>query len=97
MPNQVPEEIKTRRSNVLLELEKKQSISFRETFMHQNVSVLLEEEKGIGGKKYWLGHTGEYVKVALPSGKYKKNMLVRVKIGGFLTDDILLGEPEAEE
>ena len=97
MPDQVPEEIKTRRSNELLELEKEQSKTFRKNFINQNVKVLLEEEKEIEGKKYWLGHTGEYVKIALPGGEYKKNMLLTVKISGFLADDILLGESAAEE
>ena len=97
MPDQVPEEIKTRRSNELLELEKEQSKAFRKNFINQNVKVLLEEEKEIAGKKYWLGHTGEYVKIALLGGEYKKNMLLTVKISGFLADDILLGESAAEE
>ena len=92
MPEQVPEEVKTERSNVLLELEKQQSVAFRKTFIGQTVSVLLEEEKIMNGKKYWLGHTGEYVKVAVPAGNYEKNMLLEVQVKAFLTEDILLGD-----
>ena len=92
MPNQVAEEVKTQRSNVLLELEKRQSISFRSTFMNKKVRVLLEEKKEIGGKEYWIGHTEEYVKVAVRSGAYSKNTFLDVLIKEFLQEDILLGE-----
>lgn len=92
MPNQVPEEVKTERSNVLLALEKQQSKAFRETFIGKTVNVLLEEEKDISGAKYWLGHTEEYVKVAVPVGAYAKNMLIHVLVREFLQEDILLGE-----
>ncbi len=92
MPSQVPEEVKTFRSNILLELEKKQSKEFRETFIGKKVKVLLEEEKKIGGTVYWLGHTEEYVKVALPASGYEKNMFADAFIKDFLQEDILLGE-----
>lgn len=91
MPNQIPEEVKTKRSNVLLEMERQQSEAFRATFIGREVKVLLEEEKTINGKVYWLGHTVEYVKVAAPAGAYAKNMFVNVVIQGFLQEDVLLG------
>lgn len=92
MPEQITEDVKTARSNVLLELEKKQSKAFRETFIGKKVKVLLEEEKRIGDMNYWLGHTEEYVKIALPSAGYAKNMFVTVMVKDFLQEDILLGE-----
>ena len=91
MPDQIPEEIKTERSNVLLALEQQQSKAYRATFIGRRVKVLLEEEKEIGGKTYWLGHTGEYVKVAVPAGDFMKNMSVVVSVEGFLQEDIMLG------
>lgn len=91
MPNQIPEEIKTERSNILLALEQQQSKAYRATFIGRRVKVLLEEEKEIGGKTYWLGHTGEYVKVAVPAGDFMKNMSVVVSVEGFLQEDIMLG------
>lgn len=92
MPDQVAEELKTARSNVLLELEKVQSKAFRETFLNQRVTVLLEEEKEIAGNRYWMGHTGEYVKVAIPTGDYEPNMLMEVNVKTFVSEDILLAE-----
>lgn len=91
MPDQIPEEIKTKRSNLLLELEKEQSKAFRASFIGKKVKVLLEEEKEIGGKRYWLGHTGEYVKVAVLAGKYTRNSLITVDMKAFLQEDIMLG------
>ena len=91
MPDQIPEEIKTERSNILLALEQQQSKAYRATFIGRRVKVLLEEEKEIGGKTYWLGHTGEYVKVAVPAGDFMKNMSVEVSVEGFLQEDIMLG------
>ncbi len=91
MPDQIPEKIKTNRSNILLDLEKTQSEVFRKTFIGKAVEVLLEEKKEIGGVEYWIGHTAEYVKIALPSGQYGRNSLVRVCVKEFLQEDILLG------
>ena len=92
MPDQVNEEIKTERSNELLALEREQSEAFRKTFIGKKVKVLLEEEKEIKGKTYWLGHTGEYVKVAVDSGCFAKNMLLEAEIKEFLDEEVLLGE-----
>lgn len=91
MPNQVLEEVKNRRSNELLELEREQSNAFRSAYIGKKVKVLLEEEKEMNEKRYWLGHTGEYVKVAT-EGEYAPNMLVEVEVKGFLTEEILAGE-----
>jgi threonylcarbamoyladenosine tRNA methylthiotransferase MtaB len=92
MPSQVPEEIKTKRSAVLLDMEAKDSKDFRAYYMDKNVEVLFEEEKEIDGKLYWIGHTKEYVRIAadhLVPDKLQ-NTLVTGKITGFLKDDILL-------
>ena len=66
MDGQVPEPVKALRSDVLLELERKQSMEFRGRKLGQVVEVLMEEDKVIGGKNYLLGHTTDYVRVALP-------------------------------
>ena len=65
MDGQIPDQIKASRSDILLELEREQSIAFRKQKLGQVVSVLMEEEKKIGGKNYLLGHTVDYVRVAL--------------------------------
>ncbi len=91
MPGQVPDHKKTERSNVLLELEKIQSKEFRAYYLDKEVEVLFEETKVIGGVPYQLGHTADYVKVALNTPENLANQFKTVKISGFLTDEILLG------
>ncbi len=91
MPGQVPEPIKTQRSNVLQEMEKRQSKEYRAQYIGREVEVLLEEEKSIGGCTYFLGHTANYVKVAIPVGaqKLEANTFVKVTPETFLSDEIL--------
>lgn len=95
MENQVPEAVKKERSHVLLELEKKQSEDFRREYVGKELSVLFEERKEIEGKEYEIGHTKEYVKVAVLAGKKKgdfSNEIEKVSAKGMLTDEIVLGE-----
>ena len=89
MPAQVPDPVKTIRSNELLALEKVQSKEFRSFYLGKEVAVLFEESKQIQGKKYQLGHTVDYVKVALETEEDLVNQIRNVKVTGFLTDDIL--------
>ena len=51
MEGQVPEMIKTARSNALLDLEKEMSHKYREAFLHNEVEILFEEEKMVGGRR----------------------------------------------
>ncbi|WP_432626568.1 tRNA (N(6)-L-threonylcarbamoyladenosine(37)-C(2))-methylthiotransferase MtaB [Brotaphodocola sp.] len=90
MPNQVPDPVKAKRSDVLLELEKRQSLDYRKSFLGKEEEVLLEEETQIGGVTYLTGYTKEYVKVAYPAELGARNMLVRGKLTEMLTDEILL-------
>ena len=69
MPGQVPDQVKSARSDELLALEREQSVSFRKAYLGRMAEVLFEEEKQIGEKTYLLGHTMDYVKVALETGK----------------------------
>ncbi|MGN0167552.1 MAG: MiaB/RimO family radical SAM methylthiotransferase [Acetatifactor sp.] len=97
MPGQVPEPVKTARSNELLELERRQSKEFRTTYIGQVAEVLLEENKNINGAAWLVGHTEDYVKVALKAeddmGRCRLNTMVKVKVSAFLTDEILAGDP----
>lgn len=96
MPKQVPEQIKTARSNELLHLSKQQSAIFREYYIGKKVSILLEETKEIDGATYILGHTKDYVKIAVPyPGTYpcpKAGEFLTVKPTRVLKDEILFGE-----
>jgi threonylcarbamoyladenosine tRNA methylthiotransferase MtaB len=51
--------------------------------------VLLEEEKMILGKRYMIGHTPDYIPVAIPSNGQIPGDIVSVTLSGMLTDDIM--------
>lgn len=92
MENQVPEPVKTKRSNLLLAMEAKDSAAFREYYIGREAEVLFEEKKEIEGQEYWIGHTKEYVKVALQDKKELANCLIEGRITGALNQEVLLME-----
>ncbi len=92
MPNQVPDMDKSKRSDVLLEMEAAQSKAFRAFFVGREVEVLFEESKVIKGQTYQIGHTPEYVKVAVKTEEDWTNQIRSVCPAGFLTDDTLYSE-----
>ncbi len=69
MPGQVAEEIKARRSETLFADAAPRNRQFLEWYMGKEVEVLIEEKTLIGGCPYYIGHTKEYVKAALPIEK----------------------------
>lgn len=93
LPDQVPEEIKNRRSQQLFELEKMQSQRFRSRYIGREAEILLEETKEIRGQCFYLGHTRDYVKIAVPYVEnvdtFHSNQILKVTVGNFLTDEIL--------
>ncbi len=89
LPGQVPDTIKAKRSNVLLELERVQSKEFRAFYVGKEAEVLFEETKTIRGKQYQIGHTVDYVKVAVETAQDWANQIRTVPIQGFLTEEIL--------
>ena len=89
MPNQVPEQVKSIRSDVLLALEQKMSREYRESFLGRKKSVLLEEKIELNGKEYMVGHTKEYVKAVVPYQEHLKNTLVEGVLTRMLSDEIL--------
>lgn len=90
MENQVPEEVKTARSAVLLELEKKMSREFREEYLGKTEEVLLEEELELDGTRYFTGYTKEYVKVVVSADGHKANTMVRGELRQQLLDGLYL-------
>ena len=73
MPDQVPEGTKSVRSDILLALEKQQSLEYRGRFLGTEEEILLEEPIEIDGTKYMMGHTRQYVKGAVPYEEGLKN------------------------
>ena len=66
-------------------------------WLGREAEVLLEEIKELDGVEYLLGHTRDYVKVAVPLAengeKAVTNTVVRGTVEGFVNDEILLLSP----
>lgn len=92
MDNQVPDQIKTKRSNELLALNEANSVKYLQEHFGKELEVLMEEEMLIGKEKYFVGHTKEYIRVAVKTEEDLTNRFVVVKAKEILTDLILLGE-----
>ncbi len=92
MEHQVPEDVKAKRSEILIGLGREKAKAYRQTFLGKEVSVLVEEEKLFQGKKYWTGFSKEYVKAAFFEDRPLKNEIVQGRVIGFLKEDLLLCE-----
>lgn len=92
MLGQVSGVIKDARSDKMEALEREMSVAFRKRHIGKAYSILFEEEKTIDGKKYYIGHTPEYIKVAAVSDADLSDKIETRTLTGFLTDDILLAE-----
>ena len=92
MDNQVPDQIKTKRSNELLALHAKNSVKYLQDHLGKELEVLMEEETTIDGTTYFVGHTKEYIRVAVKTEEDLTNRFVTVKAKEILKDLILLGE-----
>ena len=90
MPDQIPEQVKSVRSEILLKLEKQMSKAYRESFLGRNKTVLLEEKTEINGREYMIGHTMEYVKAVVPYADNLKNKMTEGILKEALNDEVLL-------
>ncbi len=91
MPDQIPEQIKNERSDVLLKMTEENSKNYRARLIGRTAEVLMEEEYMSQGRSWQTGHTAEYVRVAVPGMESLANRMVQVQVEGFLEPDILYG------
>lgn len=89
MAGQVPEQKKSGRSDVLLDLEAELSLAYRKSFLGKEEEVLLEERIVVDGEDYMVGHTRQYVKAVVPYREGLKNAAVRGILERMVTDEIL--------
>lgn len=95
MPDQVSEQTKRRRSDELLAMEKRQSREFRRAYIDREAEVLLEDTAETGGELWRVGHTKDYVRVAVKASEAPEaNTIVRVRPTGFLTEEILQAQQD---
>lgn len=80
MKEQVPEHVKTERSNQLIALGKVNKKAFEDRLVGQTVEVLMEEEIQRDSETWQIGHTREYVKVGRKTEENLANQLINVEI-----------------
>ena len=68
MPEQVDEQEKTRRSNIMLEMNAEKMKKYEQLWIGQDVDVLFEEITEKDGARYVVGHTKEYLRIMNPCG-----------------------------
>lgn len=92
MPNQVKEEIKASRSNILINLNEKMTEAYHNSFIGKNERILIEETVDIDGEQYQIGHNERYVKLAIKAENAMTNQIITVKVLKNLTKDIMFCE-----
>ena len=91
MPDQIPEQEKTRRSHILLELDAQRRQEYMESFLGEEKEVLLEEKVELDGKNWWVGYTCEYLKAIVPDdGKNRANEMISVRFSKIYHREYLL-------
>ena len=78
MKDQVPSDIKKKRTRILLDLSKKLWSEYCEKFIDKEIEVLIE--KYDDKKKVNIGHTSNYIEVAIPSKEGKVGHKISVKL-----------------
>ena len=95
MKEQLTDREKTVRSDVLIEMTKRQSEIYRNSFIGEEVGVLWEDAEVIKGRTYMIGHTDRYVRVAKEiedTGKEAElsGQITLETVTGFINSDTLL-------
>ncbi len=86
MENQIPEPVKTERSEDLIKVGENLTMEYRRKFIGKKVSVLFEETINVAGEDYWVGHTKEYIKVIMKSDKNLSGDIKNVSLIGFANE-----------
>ena len=93
MDGQLTEEEKSFRSEKMIELHHRHAGDYEKSMLGKNLEVLIEEEYTKDGRTWYLGHSREYIKTAVPKSEaYGVNDIVIVKAEGFLEEHIMTGE-----
>ena len=77
MDNQISPEVKKERSDILLELSKKQWEKYCDRFINKETDFLVEKFDDIN--KLNIGHTRNYIEVAIPSGEGNIGQYITIK------------------
>lgn len=90
MDCQVDEQIKTKRSNELIDMNQRFREDYEALCLGKRLEILIEESQEISGKVYQTGHSREYFRVAVETGDALDNQMIYGEIAGKLNGEILL-------
>ena len=93
MDGQLTEAEKARRSEKMIEMHHRHASDYEKSMIGKELEVLIEEDYTNDGRTWYLGHSREYIKTAVPkSENYGVNDIIRVKAERFLEEHIMTGE-----
>ena len=89
MPGQLTEKVKAQRSDDLEKINKIHMKRFMSAVVGKKEEILTEEQTKIDNRTYTLGHTKNYIMMAV-EGAYEKNLIIEGTVTGFLQNNIML-------
>ncbi len=90
MENQVDEQVKNIRSEELIKLADQMQTEYEKSYLNTEQEVLFEEEVEIENEKYFLGHTKNYLQIALKSNENVQNTIKKVNLVDLHKNHIIL-------
>lgn len=90
MPEQVDEQVKSKRSDDLIKVGEAMREEYLKNQLGKQKAVLFEEEVEIDGEKYWVGHTKDYIQVAVKSGENIAGGIKDVNLEKIVKNQIIL-------
>ncbi|MBO5242511.1 MAG: MiaB/RimO family radical SAM methylthiotransferase [Lachnospiraceae bacterium] len=92
MPGQLTEKVKKERSSILLEMDRQHSVSYRKQHLGNKMEVLFEQTQEMDGQLYYVGHTRNYIKVAVKSEENIVNREMVCELTQMLTEDMVFAQ-----
>ena len=92
MQDQIPEPVKTRRSQILLELDRENSAAYLLEQKGRRAEILIEEKLILDGTEYQVGHTKEYIRAAVRSEQDLTNKIIPVRIEDMIGERLCMAE-----
>lgn len=91
MEDQVDDQEKSRRSSILISMNDEHKKAFEHKQIGTKREVLIEEKLKNNAGNLYVGHTKEYVKVAVESDRPLENQIVKVHLAGISEDGYMTG------
>ncbi len=92
MSGQIPEQVKSERSNALIALGEENRSAFERDHLGEQAEVLLEEPQVIDGRNYYTGYTRKYMRAAVLTEDDLTNRMKNGKLSQILSPHIFLLE-----